>query len=101
MYIGLLNNSVEPDSSTCYARVYADWSRIAFFDNPNGFGLITHIALFETATGGNPIDSIKLLEPVDCRAGTIPVVRNKELILAKSAGMTAQIIVNADGVMNS
>lgn len=93
MYIGLLNNSKEPVG---YTRQEGDWNSTVFFDNPNGFGVVTHLALFEDEAGGNPVEIIELPEAVDCKVGTIPVVRGGRLICGQPVSASCVDEVNLD-----
>ena len=97
MYIGLLNGSHEPDSSTGYARVKGELSQVLAFDADKGYGMITHIALFDAAEGGKPLKTIELPEPVDCHDGVIPLVHNGKLLrgLDVTAHVTLKTAVNA------
>lgn len=84
MQIALMNGTQEQ------ARAQGDWSKTVFFD-ASGFR-VTHLALID----GEAIETIELPEPVDCREGDIPVVRNKNLICAKPVSMAAEITDKVD-----
>lgn len=99
MYVGLLNGSTEPDKSTGYMRKESDFDHTVFFPVSKGYGTITHIGLYETETGGDPVDVIRLPEPVDVHRGIIPVVHNRKLL--RGVDVTAKIIANTTGSMNT
>ena len=84
MYIALMNGTKEQ------ARAQGDLSQTVFFD-ASGFR-VTHLSLID----GDAVETIELPEPVDCREGDIPVVRNKQLIVARPVNMAAEIADNVD-----
>ena len=86
MHICLLSNAGE------LARVPGDWSKTALFDMPDGC-VVTHIALYD---GETPIEVIELPKPVNCPKGVVPVVRNKQLIIAKSVAGNCDDTVAVD-----
>lgn len=84
MYIALMNGTKEQ------ARAQGDWSQTVFFDT-SGFR-VTHLALID----GETIETIELPEPVDCREGDIPVVRNRQLTCGKPINLSAEITDKVD-----
>lgn len=95
MYIGLLIGCNEPSSSSGYCRMEGDFNGMVAFPVSAGYGEITHIALFDAAEGGVPVETIELPEPVDCHKGVIPIVNCGRLL--RGLDVTAQIKLKAAG----
>lgn len=99
MYIGLLNDNIEPSPVSGYARVEGDLTGTVFFPASKGYGVITHIAVFDTAEGGDPVDVIELDKPVDCHEGVTPFVHGGKLYRGKE--MSARGVLRATGACNT
>lgn len=94
MYIGLLVGSYEPSPSTGYCRVEGDLSQTLGFPTSKGYGIVTHIAVFATPHGGEPVETIELLQPVDCHIGVIPLLHEGKLL--RGIDVTAQISLKSN-----
>lgn len=95
MYIGLLIGSNEPSPSTGYARVEGDLGQNVAFPLSEGYGMVTHIALYDSADADRPVDTIALPEPVDVHAGVIPLVHNGQLF--RGLDVTGHVTIRAAG----
>lgn len=73
MYLGLITGSQEPHPSTGYCRVEGDLHQTVGFPTSKGYGIITHVATYTDAVGGEPIELVELSAPVDCHTGVIPL----------------------------
>lgn len=99
MYVGLLNGSMEPDSSTGYMRIESDLNCTVFFPVSKGYGVITKIGLYEDKTGREPIETINLPEPVDIHEGVVPIVHSRKLL--RGLDVTAKILASTSGALNT
>lgn len=95
MYIGLLNDKTEPSHTSGYARVEGDLTVPVFFPVSKGYGLITHIAVFDTAEGGDPVETIELAAPVDCHEGVTPFIHDGKLL--RGMAVSARGVLRAAG----
>lgn len=95
MYIGLLNNKTEPSPASGYARVEGDLTGPVFFPVSKGYGVITHIAVYEAAEGGDPVETIELAEPVDCHEGVTPFIHGGKLL--RGMEVSARGVLHAAG----
>lgn len=98
MIIGLLLESREPDSSTGYTRVEGDINHTVVFPVSSGYGVITHIGIFDSINGGAVLEKIKLPEPVDCHEGVVPIVHHGKLL--RGIDVTAKVKLKSADLMN-
>lgn len=99
-YIGLLIGSVEPDSGLGYSRIEGKLGQtLAFPKASNDYGLVTGIAVYDSPTGGEPLEVVTLQKPVDISAGIIPIVRGRNLL--RGADVTARVKVHSKFMIES
>lgn len=97
-FIGLLIDTTEPDASTGYARVEGDLDCTLIFPTSTGYGMITHIGIFDSEVGDTLLDTIELPEPVDVHEGVIPIVQNRRLL--RGIDVTAHVVLKSADLMS-
>lgn len=95
MFIGLLCGDHEPDPSSGYARVEGYLTQTLAFNTSSGYGMVTHIALYDDAEGGEPLKTIELPEPVDVHDGVIPIIHEGKLL--RGIDITAKLKIHTSG----
>lgn len=98
MFIGLLCGVNEPNPSSGYARIEGYLTQTLAFNPSSGYGMVTHIALYDEADGGAPLKTIELPEPVDVHAGVIPIIHEGRLL--RGVDVTAHILTATKGQSN-
>lgn len=88
-YVGLLRADLtEPRKHTGYKRIPVSYDFVEFISDKLiafpaasglGYGTIVGLSIYDKETGGEAIHQLNLPEPVNIRAGVIPIVRGGKL----------------------